>query len=876
MKQTRPKLAQAAADALARIEQGTGIVVESTWFEGYSNADQVLLNLERWLSRTSAPSFYMEQIAQLETARNAFFAVLSASQWIADTLIQDPDLAAIFFDSEALVRFQSEASVREQATKLLSSSTSYTHSLDRLRYLKGRMSLQIIANDIVGSWQPAQVWMAISSLACVMIELARDLSWSEFRKNRDLPEDCPVGIVGFGKLGGDELNFSSDIDLVFVTEEEPDPICFKYCEFLIRALTDKMGRGQLYRVDMRLRPFGGAGALVSSLRGIENYYRLYAEPWEIMALLRSRVVAGSDRLAQAWERIREAHCFPATVPAETIDTIVQMRQRTEESANPSDIKRSRGGIRDVEFLTQILQMAHGSRSPAVRERNTIRALRLLHEHDVIDSLMATNLVEGYTFLRQLEHRIQYQTGAQDHTLPGNDEELDRLAGLLSLEGGPVLKAKLELHKRTIGSLYRSALHPSPEASSSRVFVLSELGPEAGLVSQWFDALPEAEAFYNALAQNADSLQRVRKIALVAPRLLGQFQHSVELTELLLSGEIEELIDAPALVANLSSDATPRKVAQTYTHLWAQRCAAWVLNCDGNLGRDLSALAKAMIVHVCKRLAASFDVIALGSLSQAATSIDSDADLLLLVAHAESHQDAEENAQMFLRFFEGLKRQGAPINVDLRLRPDGRAGMLVRTHAGLAKYELEGMEMWERFALGQASLLYGDIQSEEVILKAAYAQPLTPERLRELLAMKKRIETERVSPQHAMRNVKIGYGGISDIDWFVHLHEMRYPTATSAGTLTLMDERLRALARAGLINALEYETLVQSHGYLQHLRHRLALLDFREDLVPENPDKLQRLAHVLDFDDGNSFLAYHRSVLETVRAIFTEGMERLRA
>ena len=143
-------------------------------------------------------------------------------------------------------------------------------------------------------------------------------------------------------------------------------------------------------------------------------------------------------------------------------------------------------------------------------------------------------------------------------------------------------------------------------------------------------------------------------------------------------------------------------------------------------------------------------------------------------------------------------------------------------------------------------------------------------------MKARIETERVKPQHRRRHVKLGLGGLSDIEWFVGLHELRYPTATEAGSPRTMVERLRALAKANLIHALEFEALLETRRNLLLTRERLYLLGFTPDVVPENPDKLDRLARAFGLDEGNAFLERHERTIDAVRAIYREGVDRLKS
>jgi len=186
-----------------------------------------------------------------------------------------------------------------------------------------------------------------------------------------------------------------------------------------------------------------------------------------------------------------------------------------------------------------------------------------------------------------------------------------------------------------------------------------------------------------------------------------------------------------------------------------------------------------------------------------------------------------------------------------------------------------MELWERFALGQARLVIGATRAAEVVADAAFGLPLTPERLAELVAMKRRVETERLKPQHKYRDVKLGRGGLGDIEWFVHLHEMRYPTALSAGTLIQMPDRIRALARAALINTVEAEELLEAREHLLRTRWWLVLQGIDGAIVPENPDKLGRLAHAMGFGEGNVFLARHEAIVTRIRQIYEDGLARLR-
>lgn len=873
-------MTEAALHTLERLRELTGFDLEpflTSALEGNPAPDLALTNLERWLRVTASPGMYAEQIAGLPKLGRLLMTLFGASQPVADSLIQNPELSALILEPGQLRHEPTQEGIVEEGRRLLAASTSYSHALDRLRFLRQRWNLVITINDLAGTWEQEAVWRALSSLAGGLIQLAWEVAYEDQRRQRELPEACPVLVVGFGKLGGDELNYSSDVDLVYATEDGLDERLernlTRFCEALGRAIGDRMGRGTLYRVDLRLRPYGGAGPILRSMRSIEAYYNLYAEPWEVQALLRSQAICGPEDLVARWEAMRERTCFRPKLTEIALEAMVAMRARIEEGASADDLKRGPGGIRDAEFLTQILQLVHGHDQPRLRVRPTCDALRALDELGVMEHPVAAALIEGYTFLRKLEHRTQLVGDQQTHTIPSGLEAREALARSMDLPDWRTLSSELDRHRRTIQTLYRRSLHLDANAGGARDQVGERLGSAA---LQWFDVLPEGPAFYAGLVENADSLARVERILTDAPRLVGALKESVALTEMLLSGEIEEPADPVARIDRLPLDAAPRTVAEAHRNAETAALAAWTLAPDDHLGERLAAIREAALRHCLRRLHADFDVVATGSFGMQECAPASDADLILLIDRKERHPQAEAQAQEMLALVGALKRLGAPLQVDLRLRPEGGKGLLVRTYDGFRAYDFDGMEMWERFALGHARQIAGNPEGLNVVLHSAYGLPLTPERLRELVKMKRRVETERVRPQHVHRDVKLGYGGLSDIEWLVHLHEMRYPSATKAGTSVRMPERIANLARAGLLNAIEAELVAEARRYLLELRLRIYLQGHEDDLLPENPDRLDRLAHGMGEAGANELLARHRDTTEAVRRLYLEGLERLKA
>jgi glutamate-ammonia-ligase adenylyltransferase len=842
-----------------------------TAFVECASPDLALINLERWLTATSNPKVQLNFLTGAPSLGRLLVGLLGASQPVADALVQNPELASLITDPAQLGHVPTRPEILLEGRALLQSATSYAHKLDRLRYLKQRWKLPIVVNDLAGQWQPEIVWRALSDLADCLIELAAETVWAEYSANKSLTGEYPVMVVAFGKLGGRELNYSSDVDLVYVISDDlPDEVerhVPRYCEMLNRAVADQMGRGALFRVDLRLRPFGGAGPVAPSMRSIETYYRSHAEVWEAQALIRSEPICGQPELWPRWRELVDHTSFPRSLSEFTLENILQTRERIERHSDEQDLKRGPGGIRDVEFLTQILQMLHGHGNSSVRIPATNDALRALAKGHFLDESSSEELVESYTYLRQLEHRCQLVNDQQTHSLPKSPAGRYHVARLMGYATWEALEADLAEHRSRIRELYVEILHVHQSARSPKEVALAATPRDLQeSLASWFDRLPDSEEFYRSLAENADSLHRVTRLLRGAPALIPSLSASIEVTEAALSGEIEEprgISFGPGMnVRGLASTA------------WLRLVGASVLGVEPPLGEMLSDLCDEILNKMALDCAATFDVVALGSYGVRSLAVDSDLDIILLVEDPAGHDAAEAQAQAFLTTAEGLKREGWRHPIDLRLRPEGGKGLLVRTYAGLEAYELEAMEIWERFALGQARLIRGNERALRTVLKAAYALPLTPERLNEMVSMKHRIETERVRPQHWKRDVKLGYGGLSDIDWFIHLHEMRYPTTLEVGQHTTIAERLRRMLHSGLINTVEYEELSQARQYLAQVRTRLALLGLKPDVIPENPDKLQKLAEAMGYESEYTFLRHHERTIDTVRAVYLEGLDRL--
>jgi len=328
------------------------------------------------------------------------------------------------------------------------------------------------------------------------------------------------------------------------------------------------------------------------------------------------------------------------------------------------------------------------------------------------------------------------------------------------------------------------------------------------------------------------------------------------------------------LADLPLDSRPTSVASAYVNQRTIALARWALGEDIDLHSSLTELSEALLNHLHRRLQLSFSIVALGSLASADLAPNSNLNLLLVADSADSARNDLEAHALF-GFFKGLHHYGLPVEVDIQRIHDH----LYMAPGGLSGLAISSLSPAEYVSLSLLRPLIGDPE------RTIEPTPLTPERLRKLMAHKKRMETELVAPRYRRRNVKFGEGGLSDILWLLMVHEGRYPTATDRGRpgplsggqpLWRTEERLGKLASAQLLTFIETDELKEAHRHLQRVRTWLHLLDLHPDVIPENPDKLLRLAKAMGFEEGNDFLRHHEDHLDAVRSIYLDSMERLRA
>ena len=420
-------------------------------------ADPVLAQFERLLE-ASRPEL-ISLLQKFPFLVHYTVLLFGHSEWLGETLIRNQDLLAAFIrERKGLHRARTydEFADRYFRTRARSMETETAALLSRF---KKREYIRIVLRDVLGIATLSDVTAEVSSLSDVLIEAAlREVEAPFKAKHGARPgfgniRPSRFSVLSLGKLGGSELNYSSDIDLMFLYDAEAEAAgslltSREYFIRLAQQTTELLSRhnpeGPVFRIDLRLRPQGSQEELAVSLSHAIRYYREVAQDWELQALIKARHSAGDATLSREFIRAVEPHVYRPELNFTAIKTALQTREKIDKRrrrhpAAPSgvkgiDVKLDRGGIRDIEFLVQCLQRIYGGSESWLRSRGTLFALQKLHDKDHISGKDFHNLTNAYEYLRNVEHRLQLRNGQQTHRLPESRPELEALGRSLMREG----------------------------------------------------------------------------------------------------------------------------------------------------------------------------------------------------------------------------------------------------------------------------------------------------------------------------------------------------------------------------------------------------------------------------------------------------------
>ena len=809
-----------------------------------------------------------------------------------------------------------------------------------LRQTRQSVVAALLTRDAQGEASLAEVCTTMTLLAEVALAAAAQAAAREFAERYGSPSD-PAGqtidllVVGMGKLGARELNVSSDIDLVLLYRDEGATqggtrASISNSDFfghvarrLVQLLDEATDEGFVFRVDLRLRPYGDAGPIAINLSALEDYLVREGREWERFAWLKARCLADTglaDRATRAADEASLAALVEPFVWRRYLDFSVfdalkdlHARIRAESSKRELrrggiDVKLGRGGIREIEFIAQLFQIVRGGREPELRDRATLPTLALLGKRGLLPADVCQHLSDDYAWLRRVEHALQYREDAQTHILLPAPPTLTEAASLLRVSSQALLDALAQSRER-VAQVFDALLAPNPSQgpqSAAALPIPAALEPRLTALKRshrWRSVSPQTQALVERLIEralqlntNPAALERLLDLfeaVLGRPSyllLLERFPAALEriartvaqsqwasnyllrhpaVLDELLDGQILESVDYLAWrrelalrLRTLCQPASPnagrppdleRQMDFVREAHHGQVFRLLIQDLEGRLSVEhlsdqLSLLADQVLelaiptvwsqVRQAHTEEPQFAVIAYGRLGSKELGYASDLDLVFL--YDDTHPRAGECyallAQRVMGWLSSRTAAGLLFEVDLRLRPNGNAGLLVSSFDAFARYQREQAWVWEHQALTRARHCAG-LPSLAARFENLRREVLARVRDRKLLANAIQTMRQKILDAHpnrsALFDLKHDRGGLIDVEFCVQYLVLGYGAQhpcllDDAGNIAL----LQRAAAAGLL-PLELATAAgDAYRHYRALQHRLRLDDGAYARVPK--------------------------------------------
>jgi glutamate-ammonia-ligase adenylyltransferase len=765
----------------------------------------------------------------------------------------------------------------------------------RLRQRRHALALAVALGDLSGELRLDGVTALLSDFADSAIDEAVSAAIAE-----RLPDAEPKGfaVIAMGKLGSHELNYSSDVDLLLLFDpltlpkrarEETGEAAVRIGRRLIELLQKRTEDGYVERVDLRLRPSPEVTPIALPVNAAISHYESSALPWERAAFIRARAAAGDIALGRRFLEQIQPFVWRRSLDFGVIDEVRQISARIRDhfaqgaEIGPGfDLKRGRGGIREVEFFIQIQQMIHGGRDPSVRAAPTLEAIAALHAAGRLDEKMAGELSAAYRLLRTVEHRVQMVEDAQTHLLPADPVALDNVARLDGLGSGAELLSQLRPHVEAAGRIFdslapgeRSALSNDPDILKGELARLGFTDPVAAArhVGHWrsgkarslrspaarqaFEAmlpalLPAIAAgahpdhalnrlsdiverlssgvnFFRLLEARPQLAQLLAKVLAHAPALADQLGRRPELFEGMFDASSFALPPPPDEFASILHSAMsghPYDVALDRARRLVneRRFALGVQLIDRRrdpleVTEGYARVAEGALLALGEVAVGEFRtahgefpeselvMLGLGRLGGHSLTHASDLDIIYLHSAGQSGRSDGRKPLGPNDYFNRLASRvtaalsvptasGPLYDVDTRLRPGGAKGMLVVSLEAFEQYQRKEAWTWEHMALCRARPVFGSPKSREDVAAMIDGILRMPQDRSKVIAdaSKMRADMERHKPPRSPLDVKLGPGGLVDLEFAVHVLQL----TTKIGLSTRLEVALEALAAESLV------------------------------------------------------------------------------
>ncbi|MFL6375007.1 MAG: hypothetical protein ACJ73D_10095 [Pyrinomonadaceae bacterium] len=860
--------------------------------------------------------------------------IVSFSPLLATTLLQNPEYLIW------LQKRRKDSGVRS-TIELLESLGQFemTHSLLSPQVLYARFRrrelLRIFLRDVRRLATVPEITEEISNLADAILAAALNVAKNEMDKRYGRPQardehgratEAGFCIVALGKLGSRELNYSSDIDVIFLYSDEGETsgsgtrdrvsnreYFVKLAEYLVRLVGSESGEGAAYRVDLRLRPHGRLGPLAMTVADTARYYKDEARPWERQVMIRSRASAGDVELFRdLFSRIQDLVFSKNESPASALANVRISKEqidREQTTRGGFNVKLGRGGIRETEFIAQALQLAHGGNDEWLRYPHTLVSLARLADRGFITESELTGVSSAYEFLRRTEHILQMEHGLQTHTVPDEEERRRLIARRVEFAAGGNFERDLKRHTEVVSRVFRRIFGEGADTQVEKASATARAPASDRLKAHVLASIQKSESNFDRSSPAGRVLEKVASVSPhFAEMLAANPQLASELSEPAGPPDRDYRSDMLGAVEKASTfgerlAAMRRTWSRSLIEIAVSDVFDKVSLADAK--RLQSELAEASIAAalwaIRQELATKyrtpmFDgeqtradeifpglaVLALGKLGGRGVDYDSDLDVVVVYDETRSTPEVAGDAQlysraveMFVTLLSSMTRDGSLYRVDLRLRPYGSKGLPAMSAPVFLEYMRETADPWEFLAFVKLRSVGGDLglganvegETRRIIHERARKMSpadLTEETRRVRLALE---ESRTRSLRHGEIDIKYGAGGMLDIYFATRYLQLRddVPDDENDRSTAFM---IALLQQRGSIDEETASELKAGYQFLASLDHSVRLTVGRTTRLPVgNKAAMETIAQRMAFASPAELveqLTLHRL---TIRAAF---------
>lgn len=909
--------------------------VDLAVFEPVADRDLALDCLERLSA--AAPEMFA-RIVDEDAWLRRLVLVLGGSSVLAQTLVRHPEEAERLRGDP---RPRGRGGWREFfATRVGVVDGVASGSGDALRLANRVALLEIAARDLSAT-DPFAIADDIANEIAYVADAVLEMSLAHARAEVPGWEKARVAILALGKTGAEELNYISDVDVVYVAEPAPGAttdeaitVATRLAAAQARLCSAHTAEGTIWQVDAALRPEGKAGPLVRTLTSYRSYYEKWAKNWEFQAMLKARPAAGDLALGQDFVDMVWPMVWQAGERPEFLAEVRAMRERVisliPAKQADKEIKLGSGGLRDTEFSVQLLQLMHGRADERLRVRGTFTGLKALVGNGYIGRADGAEMIAAYRFQRVLEHRVQLRRLRRTHLVPDEEVAVRQVARSLGLTGEELLARWRDSTRRVrrlqqriffsplldaVSHLPTDGLKLTPEAAKTRMRALGFADPQAALghiqaltrgadrgaeiqrqllpaMLEWFaegpnpdfgllafrqlsEALGTSSWYLRALRDEGYMAHRLARVASSSRYVVDLLKRAPDHIQMLAGTDelrprsVEELTDAMTRAASRQDDPD-KAIASVRALRRAELCRIALTDVLGSadlatVGLALSDLASATIdagLLLARRRvdAPEVGVIALGRWGGREMSYSSDADCIFVVPDGVEGEDLTRATELVRHLADIVGKPGPDpaLVLDTDLRPEGKGGPQVRTVSSYASYYAKWASTWEAQMLLRARPGAGDRNLAATVVSGidGFRYPdggLRPAQVVEIRKLKSRMENERIPkgvPRE--RHLKLGPGGLSDVEWTVQLLQLQHAHAHPGLRTTSTLDPLRLLARLDLLQDSQAARLEAAWVRASALRDAIMLVRGRAgDALPADIRELAAISVLLGYGPGEA-------------------------